>query len=257
MFDDSLSITSENNCTICLGSLNSKTNKTLKCNHIFHINCITEWFIKNNSCPICRSIEIETPIAKLPVNYTININHFHIRHPPAVIQVRRTANNKKIYYFGIIIWLLSILFHCCSSFYNIAMFYRANNKINNYIKHLNETELGNHNHNTNLTDVLVMFDVAYYFYYIIFVILLFKKKEFPTCGSILSFVLIITNLLIRDGFKNNTNSYLDDNKFNFDQSYYDNLMFSYSLYLGSFGTKIVMNLIAIYCILIIKNKINI
>lgn len=27
----------------------------LKCNHVFHRTCIKEWFIVNDSCPICRN----------------------------------------------------------------------------------------------------------------------------------------------------------------------------------------------------------
>ena len=42
-------------CTICLDVLN--TNKyTLICNHSFHTKCITEWFEKSRTCPMCRRV---------------------------------------------------------------------------------------------------------------------------------------------------------------------------------------------------------
>ena len=42
-------------CVICLERY-QKNDKivTLKCNHIFHIECIEEWFKSKKSCPLCR-----------------------------------------------------------------------------------------------------------------------------------------------------------------------------------------------------------
>lgn len=40
-------------CAICTSSLNS-TVAELACAHVFHIDCITPWFRKNLSCPLCR-----------------------------------------------------------------------------------------------------------------------------------------------------------------------------------------------------------
>lgn len=41
------------NCSICFTELNSHPVK-LKCNHIFHIDCISQWVKTSATCPICR-----------------------------------------------------------------------------------------------------------------------------------------------------------------------------------------------------------
>ena len=48
-------IMSNETCSICLESF-AKNEKIslLSCNHTFHKQCITEWFKKDTSCPICR-----------------------------------------------------------------------------------------------------------------------------------------------------------------------------------------------------------
>ena len=47
----------DNNCSICLEKIVNPCK--LKCNHIFHEDCIVNWFKTNyvRSCPICRSVE--------------------------------------------------------------------------------------------------------------------------------------------------------------------------------------------------------
>ncbi len=43
-------------CSICLTSKEEKKNKKfgkLKCNHIFHIDCIKKWLIIKPNCPLC------------------------------------------------------------------------------------------------------------------------------------------------------------------------------------------------------------
>ncbi|KAK9071170.1 hypothetical protein SSX86_009738 [Deinandra increscens subsp. villosa] len=46
----------ESNCAICLQDFkNREEGRELpKCRHVFHLNCIDEWLIRNGSCPVCR-----------------------------------------------------------------------------------------------------------------------------------------------------------------------------------------------------------
>ena len=44
----------EDDCCICYGSLNHDSIK-LRCSHIFHKSCISEWIKQSVTCPICRA----------------------------------------------------------------------------------------------------------------------------------------------------------------------------------------------------------
>eukprot|EP00347_Sterkiella_histriomuscorum_P007125 403350166 len=46
--------TEDNECSICM---NSHVNIVLPCMHQFCENCITDWYMKNESCPQCRKTE--------------------------------------------------------------------------------------------------------------------------------------------------------------------------------------------------------
>ena len=44
-------------CTICLNELQAEADdvvKIIKCGHLFHRICLTEWASKHKSCPMCR-----------------------------------------------------------------------------------------------------------------------------------------------------------------------------------------------------------
>ena len=44
-------------CSICfeqVPSTNSAKTKRLSCGHAFHIDCILNWFVNSDICPICR-----------------------------------------------------------------------------------------------------------------------------------------------------------------------------------------------------------
>ena len=52
-------------CSICwdqVRSTNSANTKRLSCGHSFHLNCILQWFVKSNECPVCRQEQIKDPI---------------------------------------------------------------------------------------------------------------------------------------------------------------------------------------------------
>lgn len=46
----------EDQCLICLESLNSNKTETFPCNHTFHRNCLEEWFKTERTCPLCRKL---------------------------------------------------------------------------------------------------------------------------------------------------------------------------------------------------------
>ena len=43
-------------CAICLEELLVKPITLSKCNHSFHLECISQWTDKNNTCPYCRCL---------------------------------------------------------------------------------------------------------------------------------------------------------------------------------------------------------
>ena len=50
-----LSDTDHEICCICLDNLEDNAIKINKCSHIYHKECIEEWFKINQTCPICRT----------------------------------------------------------------------------------------------------------------------------------------------------------------------------------------------------------
>ena len=55
-------------CTICLDNIKPDDFiVNLPCNHLYHKNCIRNWFINNNTCPVCR-INIPAQIRNLEVS---------------------------------------------------------------------------------------------------------------------------------------------------------------------------------------------
>ena len=53
--DSSNSSKESDMCVICIEPLQSKqTTIILDCNHIYHKNCILDWFNKELTCPMCR-----------------------------------------------------------------------------------------------------------------------------------------------------------------------------------------------------------
>jgi len=58
-------------CSICLEPINIADLQTAitKCNHYFHIKCISNWIYENNNCPVCRNNE--------PFDYFLNLNIYN------------------------------------------------------------------------------------------------------------------------------------------------------------------------------------
>lgn len=76
-----------NTCFICYEEQDDSKNKivnlfqdgffikTCRCKGNIHVNCFTQWYKKNQSCPMCRSkvIKYETYIIDVIYNYSNNI----------------------------------------------------------------------------------------------------------------------------------------------------------------------------------------
>ena len=41
-------------CPICFDKITRVDKTVLKCNHLFHKECIDKWFKKSHCCPLCR-----------------------------------------------------------------------------------------------------------------------------------------------------------------------------------------------------------
>lgn len=50
-------------CPVCLDTLESNDaiswSKMFRCEHVFHTLCLTPWLMKNDDCPVCRTILIQ------------------------------------------------------------------------------------------------------------------------------------------------------------------------------------------------------
>jgi|JI9StandDraft_2_1071091.scaffolds.fasta_scaffold389127_1 E3 ubiquitin-protein ligase synoviolin len=45
----------ESICALCLENYQSEEDVTkLKCQHIYHLDCIKIWVVRSNCCPLCR-----------------------------------------------------------------------------------------------------------------------------------------------------------------------------------------------------------
>jgi hypothetical protein len=81
-------IQDEDTCCICM---ESKSNLALNCTHSFCENCIKEWQISSNTCPICRSITEDDDcfvLADKP-------DYFHIQEEISKSLFQITENNSK------------------------------------------------------------------------------------------------------------------------------------------------------------------
>lgn len=52
--DNALNESSDTECSICLENITNKYT-ILKCNHVFHANCIKTWLKTHMECPMCRT----------------------------------------------------------------------------------------------------------------------------------------------------------------------------------------------------------
>ena len=58
-------------CSVCLEKTSSGRVKTLKCGHVFHVDCISPWLEKDQRCPYCRAWA-QKPMLKLTMHPDID-----------------------------------------------------------------------------------------------------------------------------------------------------------------------------------------
>jgi len=58
-------------CSICFENVNFTDKHYLRCGHVFHFNCISEWLKVKNICPICKQVPIEININILNENFSL------------------------------------------------------------------------------------------------------------------------------------------------------------------------------------------
>jgi hypothetical protein len=245
-----LEINNELDCAICLDSLNSDKHisickQLLSCRHVFHSECIDTWLKDNSTCPICRgkckvkNIIDTAPSANITINIPITINNYHNRNNG------NSNNNKFKKYIFFFLYSLFISYHVGSSIYYYYQSHRINNNINNYIKTLNDTELGDHSHNTYLEEVLIGTDLFYYLMFILVNMLVFKNIKDCCCSKLGGIIIVvgvcIGNFIIHSEFYRNTNSYLTDKELNFDISYNTDLDLALLLYYTSYVGELLFS----------------
>jgi len=52
-------------CSVCfenVKSTNTVGTKRLTCGHSYHSDCILEWFVTSDECPVCREKQLDDPI---------------------------------------------------------------------------------------------------------------------------------------------------------------------------------------------------
>lgn len=59
-------------CTICL-ELTKRSDKKLKCKHVFHNRCIIKWFEESIECPTCRMEQDDDPLIIFRTNIEENM----------------------------------------------------------------------------------------------------------------------------------------------------------------------------------------
>ena len=80
-------------CVICLEET-KRTDKKLKCQHVFHNKCIMKWFEESIECPQCRMEQDDDPIVVFRRNIEENLR---LKYRDAIrslqADVRRLSRN--------------------------------------------------------------------------------------------------------------------------------------------------------------------
>ncbi len=108
----------EGECAICLGETNPQQDLILSCGHVFHIDCVNEWFKRRLTCPKCSQ----------PVVFTIESEQFIISIYPVIFDGETFQTT-----------LSGINFEELSFETRVFLYHQSKNKTLNFIKITNRS----------------------------------------------------------------------------------------------------------------------
>tara|TARA_B100001093_G_scaffold500131_1_gene550240 strand:+ start:4565 stop:5110 length:546 start_codon:yes stop_codon:yes gene_type:complete len=66
-------------CSICLENFTNESNViNLDCNHLFHRDCIIQWFRRHSTCPVCRHSQNNEETQTTEMSVELNPNFYSI-----------------------------------------------------------------------------------------------------------------------------------------------------------------------------------
>jgi len=76
-------------CSICwekVPSTNSAKHKRLRCGHAYHLDCIINWFLHSDDCPVCRKPQKNDSIIQFKHLIETNLRR---KYKEAIISLER------------------------------------------------------------------------------------------------------------------------------------------------------------------------
>lgn len=71
---ETISDSNETICSICRQPILNICRKLNNCSHSFHVACIDEWLVDNNTCPICRAV---IPTERVVQNSPLQFRYYY------------------------------------------------------------------------------------------------------------------------------------------------------------------------------------
>ncbi|KAL7486761.1 hypothetical protein ACHAW6_012355 [Cyclotella cf. meneghiniana] len=81
-------------CTICLLEIEKgDLIADVKCGHFYHANCLSEWILKKNSCPLCQTTDVAEEMRSFETEADFSSNSISGNHPNTPFgELRRWAH---------------------------------------------------------------------------------------------------------------------------------------------------------------------